>query len=116
MGAERFGQKNGKGFYKYDEKLRYSPDPEADALVQACWENTGVTQKNISEEEIIDRLYLPVVNEGFKCLEEGMAIRPSDIDICCAVGLKNVLAKIESMGMKPSALLKECVEKKWKLN
>jgi len=132
--AERFGQKNGKGFYKYGDDLKMSPDPEANKIIENCWKNTGVTPKNLSDEEIIDRLYLPVVNEGFKCLEEGMAIRPSDIDICCvfgynwpryhggpmqwatSIGLKNVLAKIEGMGMKPSALLKECVEKKWKLN
>merc|ERR1712232_42680 len=131
--AERFGQKNGVGFYKYTEDLKLSQDPEADKIVQVCWKNSGVTPKGMSEEEIVDHLYLPVVNEAFKCLEEGMAIRPSDIDVCCvfgynwprfhggpmqwatAVGLKKVLAKIEAMGMQPSGLLKECVEKKWNL-
>merc|ERR1712003_407030 len=131
--AGRFGQKSGKGFYKYSEDLKLSADPDADQIVQACWKKAGVVAKEMTEEEIIDRLYLPVVNEGFKCLEEGMAIRPSDIDVCCvfgynwprfrggpmqwatAVGLKNVLKKIEAMGMQPSGLLKECVEKKWSL-
>jgi 3-hydroxyacyl-CoA dehydrogenase len=132
--AERFGQKNGKGFYKYSDDLKLSRDPEAEQVIADVWKNIGVSPKTMSEEEIIDQLYLPVVNEGFKCLEEGMAIRPSDIDVCCvfgynwpryhggpmqwatAVGLKKVLAKIEAMGMKPSELLKECVAKKWKLN
>merc|ERR1719373_76318 len=132
--AKRFGQKNGKGFYKYDEKLRCTRDPEAEAMIEKVWKNIGEAPKSLSEEEIVDKLYLPIVNEGFKCLEEGMAIRPSDIDICCvfgynwpryrggpmqwasAVGLPKVLQKIEAMGLKPAELLKECVEKKWKLN
>jgi len=132
--AKRYGQKKGKGFYKYDEKRRHSRDPEAEALVQDVWRKAGTSPRALSEEDIVDRLYLPVVNEGFKCLEEGMAIRPSDIDVCCvfgynwpryrggpmqwasAEGLPKVLSKLEAMGEKPSALLKECVQNKWKLN
>jgi len=132
--AERYGQKNGKGLYKYDEKRNCLRDPEAEAMIKQIWKNNGVADKVMSEEEIVDKLYLPVVNEGFKCLEEGMAIRPSDIDVCLhfgynwpryrggpmqwatSMGLPKVLAKIERMGLQPSALLKECVEKKWKLN
>lgn len=132
--AERFGQKNGKGFYKYNEKLAYSRDPEAEKIIEAVWKNSGVQPKSLSEEEIINKMYLPVVNEGFKCLEEGMASRPSDIDVCCvfgynwpryhggpmqwasAVGLPTVLEKLKAMGEKPAALLEECVANKWKLN
>lgn len=132
--AGRFGQKNGKGFYKYDDKLRYSRDPDAEALIQKVWTNTGVKPKDTSADDIVESLYLPVVNEGFKCLEEGMAMRPSDIDVCCvfgynwprfrggpmqwasAVGLPTVLEKIKALGLKPSALLKECVDNKWRLN
>lgn len=132
--AERFGQKNGKGYYKYDDKLKPSRDSAAEAIMSKVWQNLGVTPKSLSEQEIVDRLYLPVVNEGFKCLEEGIAIRPSDIDVCIvygynwpryrggpmqwatAVGLPVVLERLEKLGHTPSALLKECVEKKWKLN
>mmetsp|Transcript_57760 Transcript_57760/g.150512 ORF Transcript_57760/g.150512 Transcript_57760/m.150512 type:complete len:540 (-) Transcript_57760:49-1668(-) len=132
--AKRFGQKNGKGFYKYDEKLRCTRDPEAEAIIEGIWKNIGEAPKNLSEEEIVDKLYLPVVNEGFKCLEEGMASRPSDIDVCCvfgynwpryrggpmqwatAVGLPKVLEKLEAMGLKPAELLKECVKNNWRLN
>lgn len=132
--AERFGQKNGKGFYKYDEKRRNSRDPDAEAIIQQVWKNIGVQQKAMAQEEVIDMLYLPVVNEGFKCLEEGMAIRPSDIDVCLvfgynwpryrggpmqwasAIGLPKALSKIEAMGLKPSELLKECVKNNWRLN
>jgi len=131
---ERFGQKNGKGFYKYDDKLRHSRDPDAEAIIQQVWTNNGVQPNSKSQEEIVDLMYLPVVNEGFKCLEEGMAIRPSDIDVCChfgynwpryrggpmqwatAVGLPLVLQKIEAMGLTPSDLLKECVKNDWKLS
>mmetsp|Transcript_56095 Transcript_56095/g.159093 ORF Transcript_56095/g.159093 Transcript_56095/m.159093 type:complete len:705 (-) Transcript_56095:185-2299(-) len=131
--AQRFGQKDGKGFYKYDEKLRYARDPEAEAMIETIWKNTGVSPRTMTEEEIVDKLYLPVVNEGFKCLEEGMAMRPSDIDVCCvfgynwpryrggpmqwatAVGLPKVLEKLEAMGEKPSELLKDCVKNKWSL-
>ncbi|CAE7191067.1 ehhadh [Symbiodinium pilosum] len=132
--AERFGQKNGKGFYKYDEKRRNSRDPDAEAIIQQVWQNIGVQKQSMEKEDVIDMLYLPVVNEGFKCLEEGMAIRPSDIDVCCvfgynwpryrggpmqwasAVGLPKVLSKVEAMGLKPSELLQECVKNNWRLN
>jgi len=132
--AERFGQKNGKGFYKYDEKRRKSRDPEAEGIIRACWKNAGVGPRDLSEEEIVETLYLPVVNEGFKCLQEGQASRASDIDVCCvfgynwpryrggpmqwasAVGLEKVASKLEAMGMQPAGLLQECVQKKWKLN
>eukprot|EP00933_Yihiella_yeosuensis_P083293 TRINITY_DN9748_c1_g2_i1.p1 TRINITY_DN9748_c1_g2~~TRINITY_DN9748_c1_g2_i1.p1 ORF type:complete len:728 (-),score=193.93 TRINITY_DN9748_c1_g2_i1:222-2282(-) len=132
--AKRYGQKNQKGFYKYDEKRQLSRDPEAEQIIQNCWKNAGVSPKTMTAEEIVDRLYLPVVNEGFKCLEEGMAVRPSDIDVCCvfgynwpryhggpmqwasAIGLEKVQQKLEALGMTPAELLKECVQKKWKLN
>jgi len=132
--AERYGQKNGKGFYKYDEKRNCSRDPEGDAIVEKVWKNSGVSRKSLSQAELVDALYLPVVNEGFKCLEEGIAIRPSDIDVCLhfgynwpryrggpmqwatAEGLANVLARIEKLGLKPSELLKETVQKGWTLN
>jgi len=131
--AKRFGQKNGKGFYKYDDKLQLSRDPEAEEMIKTVWKNRGVVPTAMSQEDIIDALYLPVVNEGFKCLEEGMAQRPSDIDICMvfgygwpaytggpmqwatAVGLPRVLAKLEKIGVKPSALLQECVKNGWDL-
>jgi len=131
--AKRFGQKNGKGFYQYNEKLQCTRDPDAEALIKATWSKAGVAMKQMSQEEIIDRLYLPVINEGFKCLEEGIASRPSDIDVCCvfgynwprnrggpmqwatAVGLPVVLEKLEAMGQKPSELLKECVKNSWSL-
>ena len=57
-----------------------SADAEADVIVQQVWKNRGVATRSLTKEEIVDLVYLPVVNEGFMCLEEGMAMRPSDID------------------------------------
>jgi len=131
--AGRYGQKNGKGFYKYADDLKATKDPDAQKIIETCWKNAGVTPQSMSDEEIVENVYLPVVNEGFKCLEEGHAIRPSDIDICCvfgynwpryhggpmqwatAVGLQKVLTKIEALGFEPASLLKECVQNKWSL-
>ena len=61
-------------------------DAEADVIVQQVWKNRGVATRSLTKEEIVDLLYLPVVNEGFKCLEEGMARRPSEIDVCAVFG------------------------------
>lgn len=132
--AGRFGQKNGKGYYAYDEKLNMRRDPEAEETVKNVWRNLGVEPKTLSSEEIIDVVYLPVVNEGFKCLEEGIANKPGDVDVCAvfgyswprftggpmqwatARGLPTVLEKMENIGIEPAGLLKECVRNGWRLN
>jgi len=77
----RLGQKSGKGFYVYDEKRNKSPDPEVEALIREFAESKQVLRRQISKEEILERSLYPMINEGFKILEEGMAIRASDIDI-----------------------------------
>ena len=66
--AGRFGQKNGKGFYKYNKRLRMSADAEADVIVQQVWKNRGVATRSLTKEEIVNLLYFPAVNEGFKYL------------------------------------------------
>ena len=79
--AGRLGQKSGKGFYVYDENRNKSPDPEVEALIRKFGEERQVQMRDISKEEILQRCLYPMINEGFKILEEGMAIRASDIDI-----------------------------------
>jgi 3-hydroxyacyl-CoA dehydrogenase len=79
--AGRLGQKSGKGFYVYDENRNKSPDPEVEALIRKFGEERQVQMRDISKEEILERCLYPMINEGFKILEEGMAIRASDIDI-----------------------------------
>ena len=77
----RLGQKSGKGFYVYDEKRNKSPDPEVEALIREFAESKQAQRREISKEEILERCLYPMINEGFKILEEGMAVRASDIDI-----------------------------------
>jgi 3-hydroxyacyl-CoA dehydrogenase len=77
----RFGQKTGAGWYKYDDQRRASPDPVVDELIRKWVAEAGITQRKISAEEIIDRCIYALVNEGARILEEGYALRASDIDI-----------------------------------
>lgn len=78
----RFGQKTGSGYYRYDEGSRTpKPDPEVEALVLAVSAELGIERREISDQEILERCIYPMINEGAKILEEGVAIRPGDIDI-----------------------------------
>jgi 3-hydroxyacyl-CoA dehydrogenase len=77
----RYGQKTGAGWYKYDENRRAIPDPEVAELVRKAAAEAGIRQREISKEEIVDRLIYALVNEGARILEEGYALRAVDIDI-----------------------------------
>jgi len=77
----RFGQKTGKGWYLYDEKRNRLPDPEVERIILELAEKMQVRRRKIPDEEILDRLLLPMVNEGARILEEGIAYRPVDIDV-----------------------------------
>jgi 3-hydroxyacyl-CoA dehydrogenase len=78
----RLGQKTGKGFYLYPEGARAGvPDPAVAALVERVSAEEGVARRAIAQEEVLDRLVLPMVNEGARILEEGIAARPGDIDV-----------------------------------
>jgi 3-hydroxyacyl-CoA dehydrogenase len=80
--AGRLGQKTGKGFYLYPEGARTGlPDPEVAALIERASATEGVVRRAIDQAEILDRLLLPMVNEGARILEEGIAARPGDIDV-----------------------------------
>jgi 3-hydroxyacyl-CoA dehydrogenase len=77
----RYGQKTGAGWYKYDEQRRAMPDPLVAELVRKWVEEAGIPQRQISAAEITDRCLYALVNEGARILEEGYALRASDIDI-----------------------------------
>merc|ERR1712185_225260 len=62
--AGRYGQKNGKGFYKYDEKRKMSRDPESEEMIKTVWKNAGVTPRAADSDAIVQELYFPVINEG----------------------------------------------------
>ncbi len=133
----RHGQKTGSGFYQYDPQTRArQADPEVESLIQQEAEKLGVERRKISDEEILERCFYPLINEGALILEEGIAQRPSDIDVVYvygyafpaakggpmfyadSVGLKKVYDKIcefrDRYGeqyWKPAPLLKELAEK-----
>jgi 3-hydroxyacyl-CoA dehydrogenase len=78
----RFGQKTGRGIYLYENGSRAPmPDPEVAALIEQKAEALGIKRREISAEEITERTLYPMINEGTKILEEGIAARASDIDI-----------------------------------
>ncbi|WP_420452417.1 3-hydroxyacyl-CoA dehydrogenase NAD-binding domain-containing protein [Ilumatobacter sp.] len=78
----RRGQKNGRGYYTYDPDTRApTPDPEVESMITEFAVGEGIEQREVSDQEILERLLYPMVNEGAKILEEGIAIRGSDIDV-----------------------------------
>jgi 3-hydroxyacyl-CoA dehydrogenase len=78
---DRRGQKNGAGYYDYDANRNPSPSPVTEAIVHEFAAKSGRPQATFTEAEIVERLIYPMINEGAKILEEGKAIRSSDIDV-----------------------------------
>ncbi len=85
--AGRLGQKNGKGYYRYEkgDRTRYD-DPEALEILRARAAKLGIQTRQHSEREILERCLYPLLNEGIRILEEGIAVRASDIDVVWAAG------------------------------
>jgi 3-hydroxyacyl-CoA dehydrogenase len=82
----RFGQKTGAGWYKYDEHRRAESDPVVPVLLREWTAKAGIPQRTISSEEIVDRCVYALVNEGARILEQGYALRATDIDIIYVYG------------------------------
>ena len=83
----RFGQKTGAGWYRYEAGARTAiPDPEVDALIADYRREIGVTPRRIGADEIVERCILSLVNEGARVVEEGIALRASDIDVVYLTG------------------------------
>jgi 3-hydroxyacyl-CoA dehydrogenase len=77
----RRGQKTGAGFYDYDEARNAKPSPVVEKIVLDFAAKKGINRRTISDEEILERCIYPMINEGAKILQEGIAQRASDIDI-----------------------------------
>ncbi len=132
----RFGQKSGAGYYDYDEQRNRTPAAVAVELFEEFAAKQGITRREIGDEEILDRLLLPMINEGARILEEGIASRASDIDVVYvygygwpvyrggpmhyanSLGLAEVRARLEryrgktgDAAFEPAALLVELAEK-----
>ena len=138
----RFGQKTGKGWYLYEAGNRKPiPDPAVDKIIADYRKEKGIKTRQITDEEIVERLIYALVNEGAYILEEGIALRASDIDMVYltgygfppyrggpmfyadTVGLAKVLASIEKfqkgyMGevWKPAPLLVKLANEGRKFN
>ena len=83
----RFGQKAGKGWYRYQPGKRDAlPDPEVDQVIADCRKAAGIAPRKISDGEIVERCIYALVNEGARILEEGIAARASDIDMVYLTG------------------------------
>merc|ERR1711957_831551 len=124
----RLGQKNKKGFYDYADGRTAQPSPEVNAMIDTMEAAAGGQKRSFTQEDLQMRLFGPLVNEGFKVLEEGFAQRPADIDVCYihgygfpryrggpmhwadTVGLDKIRALLVEMKVKPAKLLEECVQ------
>ena len=84
--AGRLGQKSGSGFYAYDENRKPRPDAIVDDIIRSAAADLGVERREISDDEIVDRLISALVDEGRKILDEGIAQRSSDIDVVYVYG------------------------------
>ncbi len=129
----RFGQKTGAGYYRHDAEGRHV-DPVVTELVLRASHEKGIARREVKAEEIVARVHAAMVNEAAKILAEGIAQRPSDIDLVLVngyaypawrggpmheadeKGIKAVLEEVEAMaaasghGWEPAPLLREMVE------
>jgi 3-hydroxyacyl-CoA dehydrogenase len=130
---DRRGQKTGRGFYDYDENRKSSPSSDVEAVIRAVSEKKGIARRTVTDQEILERCLYPMVNEGAKILEEGKALRASDIDTVWingygwpvytggpmhwadGIGLGKILGRMKAFAaehgpeFKPSALLEKLV-------
>lgn len=134
----RLGQKTGAGYYRYEpgDRTPY-PNPETEALILATSERLGIARREIAEPEMVERLLFPLINEGARILEEGIALRASDVDLVWIngygwprhlggpmfhadeAGLANIVARLREMAaetpgdpsLQPAGLLVELAQK-----
>ncbi|WP_325891295.1 fatty acid oxidation complex subunit alpha FadB [Grimontia sp. NTOU-MAR1] len=85
--SERFGQKNGVGFYKYSVDRKGKPKKDVDADVAGLLSSVLGSATDYSDEEIINRMMVPMINEVVRCLEEGIIATPQEADMALVYGL-----------------------------
>jgi 3-hydroxyacyl-CoA dehydrogenase len=83
----RFGQKTEKGFFRYEKGSRARlPDPDVEQLILDASKRLGIKRRRFTNDHIVERLLFPMINEGARILDEGIATRSSDIDVIWAFG------------------------------
>ncbi|AMG30581.1 fatty acid oxidation complex subunit alpha FadB [Grimontia hollisae] len=85
--SERFGQKNGVGFYKYSIDRKGKPKKDVDADVTGLLASVLGSAADYSDEEVINRMMVPMINEVVRCLEEGIIATPQEADMALVYGL-----------------------------
>ncbi|CAN4104695.1 unnamed protein product [Withania somnifera] len=88
---KRAGETTRRGFYVYDDRRKASPDPEIKKYIEKAREMIGVTvdpkMAKLSDKDIIEMIFFPVVNEACRVLAEGIAVKASDLDISAIMGM-----------------------------
>jgi 3-hydroxyacyl-CoA dehydrogenase len=133
----RFGQKVGRGYYLYESGSRTPvPDPETETLLKETSAKLGIVRRDITEQEILERMIYPMINEAARILEESIAARHSDIDVIWVygygwpvwrggpcfyadlVGLKTIAERLDHYAeltkddsLKPARLLRELADR-----
>jgi 3-hydroxyacyl-CoA dehydrogenase len=125
--AGRRGQKTGAGFYDYDEQRKPVVSPEALDIIAGFAADRGIARREWSDESILDRMTLPMIDEAAKILAEGIAARESDIDVVWlhgynwprhtggpmhyarTLGIEAICARLEAIGRSPSDQLRKLI-------
>jgi 3-hydroxyacyl-CoA dehydrogenase len=135
--AGRLGQKTRKGYYDYPDGRKAVVDGRVEMLLREVSERAGIARRAVGQQEILDRLLLPMINEGARILEEGVAARAGDIDVIWLhgygfprwrggpmyhadrIGLDEVARRLSSYAeatadaaLRPAPLLKQLAEEK----
>lgn len=89
---KRLGEKTGKGFYKFDSKRKASPDPDILPLIAEARKAAGLMQDpskppKMSDQDIIEFIFFPVVNEGCRVIAEGIVEKPADLDVATVMSM-----------------------------
>jgi 3-hydroxyacyl-CoA dehydrogenase len=132
-----FGQKTGRGYYRYESGSRVPmPNPEVEALVLQISAERQIVRRTITRQELTERMVYPLINEGARILEEGIAVRAGDIDVVWVngygfpawrggpmfyadlIGLKNIVGRLDEFAaqtgnpdLQPARLLRMLAER-----
>ncbi|VAH72827.1 unnamed protein product [Triticum turgidum subsp. durum] len=91
MEDKRAGEASRKGFYKYEDRRKATPDPEIMTYIQKSRSMAGVTPDaelmKLSDKDIVEMVFFPVINEACRVLDEGIAVKASDLDIASIFGM-----------------------------